>query len=185
MSVLTQRLTLADLAQMPNDGKRYEIIDGEPHVSPAPSRLHEKLTVRLLLLIYAYLTEHGLGDDVYTAPVDVHFSGYDGVQPDLVYVSPARRSILGEPGSINGAPDLIVEIFSPSSRAYDQLVKARLYATAGVPELWHADPEAESLTDFALEGGAYVPVPQVDGRARSLVLPGLEIDVAALFADLA
>ena len=184
MTVTTRRLTFEDLAQMPDDGNRYEIIDGEPFVSPAPPRLHEKITVRLLLLIHAYLVRHRLGDDVYTAPVDVKLADDRVVQPDLIYVSSARRSILREPGVIVGAPDLLVEILSPSNRAYDEQVKFRLYAASGVLEYWLVDQEAQTLRIYALRDGAYELVPNDGDHARSLVLPGLEIDVPALFADL-
>lgn len=177
-------MTYDDLKQMPQDGNRYEILDGEPVVSPAPPWLHERLTVRLLLLIYAYLSRHNLGDFVFTAPVDVRLLKHRIVQPNLVYVSRERRSILTDPALIDGAPDLIVEILSPSNRAYDEQVKFRLYAEAGVPELWFVDPEAEALTIFALRDGAYTPVPVGNGMARSVLLPGLEVDVPARFADL-
>lgn len=173
-----------DLKQLPQDGNRYEIIDGEPVVSPAPSRLHQKLTVRLLLLIHAYLVRHNLGDDVYPAPVDVRLHPHRIVQPDLVYVGPDRRSILADPALIEGAPDLIVEILSPSNRPYDLQVKYRVYAAAGVREYWVADPEFATLSIFVLRDGRYELEPNEAGRARSVLLPGLEIDVAALFADL-
>ena len=177
-------MTYDDLKQLPQDGKRYEIIDGEPIVSPAPSRLHEKLTVRLLLLIHAYLVRHNLGDDIYTAPVDVRLHPHRIVQPDLVYVSPERRSILADPALIEGAPDLIVEILSPSNRPYDLQVKYRVYAAAGVGEYWVADPEFETLSIFVLRDGRYELEPSEAGWARSVLRPGLEVDVAALFADL-
>jgi Uma2 family endonuclease len=184
MSLTVRELTYEDLKQMPQDGNRYEIIDGEPIVSPAPSLIHAEIVARLFLLIRGFVIGGGIGKHVFTAPVDVRLTGVRIVEPDIVYVSPARSEILADPALIDGAPDLIVEVLSPSNRTYDEQVKYRLYAEAGVREYWLVDPERETLAIFALGGDGYALVPHDPEHARSVILPGLEIDVAPLFADL-
>jgi Uma2 family endonuclease len=161
------------------------VIGGELLALPSPSWVHEKLSVRLAILILDYLTRHGLGDDVFTAPLNVLLSAHDVVQPDLVYAGPDRRATLHDRRFVDGAPDLLVEIFPASTRHRDQGAKLALYARAGVPEVWRVDPEAATVTVLAPTGGAYRPVPADEhGMASSAVLPGLGIDVRALVAGL-
>lgn len=182
MSTLTRPLTYEDLAQTPDDGNRYEIIDGELIVNPAPVPKHQQVSYRLSRLFGDVVDARGLGT-VYYAPLDVRLSPYDIVQPDLVFIAEERSAIIG-PTFIDGAPDLLVEILSPSSRARDDLRKARLYAASGVRDYWLVDLETPSITVHALNGHRYEPVPAEAGRVRSLVLPDLVVDVAALFAGL-
>ena len=118
------------------------------------------------------------------APVDVLLTEYDLVLPDLTFVAADRLGII-HPARIEGAPDLVLEILSPSTRRVDLVRKAALYATAGVREYWLVDPEARSITVSALAGRHFEPVAASSPVARSSVLPGLEVDAAALFADLA
>ena len=184
MTITSRRLTYEDLARLPDDGERHEIVAGRHVVLPAPSLWHRKIVTRLVHLIHADLTRHNLGDDLFTGPVDVKFAEDTVVEPDLVYVGPSRRSILADPRFIASAPDLIVEILSPSNRSYDEQTKFGLYAANRVPEYWIADPEQRTLRIFALRNGAYELLPNENGIARSVLLPGLEIDVPALFANL-
>ena len=184
MSTTVGPMTYEDLKQMPQDGNRYEIVDGEPVVSPAPTLTHAEIVVRLLFIIRSFVLQHNLGGRVFTAPVDVRLATLRIVEPDIVYVSRERRGIMADPALIDGAPDLVVEVLSPSNRAYDQQVKFRLYAQAGVREYWLADHEFATLSIFVLRDGGYVLEPTVAGVARSVILPGLEVDVAALFDDL-
>jgi len=177
-------LTYEDLQQMPQDGNRYEIIDGEPVVSPAPTLTHAEVVARLFFLIRAFVLLHRPGGRVFTAPVDVRLVPPRIVEPDIIYVSAERRHLLADPALVEGPPDLIVEVVSPSNRLYDEQVKFRIYAEAGVLEYWLADPALRTLTIFALENGTYVPLPNEHGVARSRLLDGLEVDVAALFTDL-
>ena len=131
MSATVGPMTYEDLKQMPQDGNRYEIVDGEPVVSPAPTLTHAEIVARLFFLIRAFVLQHKLGGRVFTAPVDVRLAALRIVEPDIVYVSRERRGIMADPALIDGAPDLVVEVLSPSNRAYDQQVKFRLYAQAG------------------------------------------------------
>ncbi len=182
MSLTTHSLTYDDLARMPDDGNRYEIIDGVLYVTPAPTPRHQRLVLGLGGRFDSFATDHNLGA-VYPAPLDVRLSPSHVVQPDLVFVRRERRRIVGE-NLIDGAPDLVVEILSPSTSARDKGEKARLYVTAGVPEYWLVDPDARTVTVLALKHGAYQALPEEHGSVRSAVLPGFELDLAVLFAGL-
>ena len=181
MSTATRHLyTYEDLERLPDDGRRFEIIDGELIELTSPSSEHQLVSAQLFRELDAYVTRHGVGTVLY-APLDIRLSPHNIVQPDLVYLSRARFPVVrGRP--IEGAPDLVVEILSPSTRERDLEDKLALYARYGVPEHWIADLDALALPIYAPVNGGYELVPQVDGIARSLVLPGLTIDVADLYA---
>lgn len=181
MSMTTRALTYDELLHMPDDGKRYEIIDGELYVSPSPIPKHQELSQRLSLLIGNHVQEHHLGK-LYTAPLDVRLEEHDIVEPDLLFISTERMGIIGDT-TINGAPDLIIEVLSPSTRTRDETLKAALYARSGVREYWLADPVAETLMIHALEDGRWVATGPEE-RPESRVLSGLSIDVRKLFAAL-
>jgi Uma2 family endonuclease len=183
MSLLTRPLTYDDLCQMPDDSNRYEIIGGELIVSPSPIRAHQKVSLRLTLLIAQYVADYELGE-VYAAPVDVQLSPHNVVQPDLLFIRQNRIGIYGPTGPVEGAPDLVVEIISRSSRTMDQVRKSALYADFGVPEYWLVDPEKRDVQILILDQGQYEPVDAIDGRFSSTVIPGLVVDPAALFAGI-
>jgi len=119
---------------------------------------------------------------VYTSPPDVRLFQHDIVVPDIMFVSHARRGIVRR-NMIDGAPDLIIEVLSPSTRGRDLTEKAALYAAAGVREYWLVDPRTRAITVRAFEAGTETTVRE-SGVVRSIVLPGFEVDVAELFADL-
>ncbi len=176
-------LTYDDLIAMPADGQRYELINGEVCVSPAPHRLHQKVSFRLTLQVGSHVEPLALGE-LYYAPVDVRLSPHDIVQPDLIFLLRDRLHLYR--GSVvEGPPDIVVEILSPSTRQTDLVRKAALYARAGVPEYWQLDLEARTLRILALHEGQYREVaPDDEGRLRSIILPDLLIDLQALFGDL-
>lgn len=182
MSVALHAFTYDDLTDTPDDGNRYEIINGELIVSPSPSLKHQRLLNRLNIKMSAFVEAHQLGE-VFIAPLDVIFSPYNVVQPDLFFIARQRLPQM-EGRVITGAPDLAVEILSPYSRMIDLVRKKAMYATAGVQEYWAVDPRHRTLTVFTLVNGQYEEVKQRDGVARSLVLPGFEVNVAELFAGL-
>ncbi len=182
MATTARLKTFEDLCRMPDDGRRYELIGGEIVVSPAPTWLHQELAARLFELLRLFVVPRKLGRVAF-APLDVRLSIHDSVQPDIVYVSNARLALRTSNG-IDGAPDLVVEILSPSTRNRDEGEKLNLYAAAGVPEYWLTDAEQRAFRALTLKHGRYEPIPHIGARVRSLILPGLEIDVDALFADL-
>ncbi len=183
MSTLNRPLTYDDLCQMPDDGHRYEIIDGELLVSPSPERRHQKGAARLHLLIGNLVEANGAGE-VYFAPVDVRLTPHDVVQPDLLFIRADRLGIYQARGVVEGPPDLVVEILSPANRTVDQVRKAALYARAGVPEYWIVDPDGEDLVAQRLVDGQYERIAPVDGCVRSAVVTGLTVEIAKLFWNL-
>lgn len=180
MSTITSLLTYDDLAALPDDGKRYELIEGVLIELPSPTLKHQLLILRLGGMLDALVTRLALGW-VLPAPLDVLLSPINLVQPDLIFIARDRQHLL-RPNFIDGAPNLVIEILSPSTRQRDENRKRDLYAAYGVDELWLVDPEAETIRVFARENGRYALVSQDGANLRSPVLPALELDVDALFA---
>lgn len=168
--------TYDDYARLPDDGMRYEVIGGDLYMSPAPGPAHQSSIVKLVGRIDHLVTEQGLGQ-VFVAPVDVILPDRASpVQPDIVYIANDQMEIIGEK-LIDGVPDLVIEVLSPSNRQYDRRTKYRLYAEAGVKEYWLFDPEACTADVFALRGNAYVPFGHFtrDDVIQSELLPDLRI----------
>jgi Uma2 family endonuclease len=168
-------LTVADLEDFPDDGVKRELIGGELFVSPRGVRRHQ----RVIALLSKYLTDWALanGGEVYAEP-DVCYTDRDGVIPDVVLVSEATEATL-DPDLIDRAPDLIVEVSSPSTRGYDLVRKRALYEAHGVAEYWFADLEADRIEVYRLVDGAYPPptIVQRDGAIEPPHLPGLRVTV--------
>lgn len=168
---------------LPDDGNRYEIIDGVVYVTTAPSSFHQWIVQQLVEYIGIPAKKQGLAFG-FPSPIGVLMPGCDPVQPDYVVVLATRRAIIRE-RRIMDVPDLIVEILSPNNAAYDQEVKLEAYAAAGVPEYVIVDPRTRSLSHYRLaEPERYEP-PQVIETIGTLVLdclPTLSIPVAELFA---
>jgi Uma2 family endonuclease len=175
---LDRPLTVHDFEQLPDDGVRYELIWGELYMSAAPSTKHQRVLRRLLVEIDAFLTGPGMGE-IFVAPYDVQLDEINIVEPDLVAYRTARSDIVTDKRMI-GAPDLCVEILSPTNRSHDVVKKRVLYARFGIPEYWIVDPEQESITVHLLDGVHYIPQTSNDGLARSLVFPGLIVDPRGL-----
>ncbi len=147
------RLTYEQFRQLPEDGKRYELIRGQVHLTPAPSTRHQFVQLNLSNSLFNYLAEKPVGE-LLTAPLDVRLSDDIAVQPDIIFVSNARTRIIQE-NFVGGAPDLVIEILSPSTVAHDRTTKLTLYAEAGVPEVWLIDPQARTVEVLKLEGKKY------------------------------
>lgn len=178
----TLLLTYEDYCQLPDDGKRYELIEGEVHMIAAPTTEHQRISFNLTIAIGTYVRENSLGS-LFAAPTDVVLSRWDVVQPDLLFVGKDREAIITET-HIDGAPDLIIEILSPSTASLDQLVKRQLYARHGVRELWLVSPEANTIEVLELHKRAYRRR-TLAGRGdtvTSSVLEGLELAVDEVFA---
>ena len=136
-----------DYEQLPDDGNRYEIIEGDLYMTPAPRTVHQIVSRNLLLAIHRWAREHATGE-VLSAPFDVELGLHDLVQPDLLFLSAARKRLLTD-RRLMGAPDLVVEILSSSTSARDLGVKRRAYERYGVREYWVADPDRRTLTVYA------------------------------------
>src|SRR5258706_9534183 len=133
-------LTIADLDAMPEDGNRYELIEGELFVSCAPSLTHQGIVVSLLFAFSQYLRENPVGK-VWPGP-GVIFSDFSGVIPDVIYISNERQKEIATGARVSGAPDLIIEILSPGAEneRRDRHAKRQLYRKYGVKEYWIVDP---------------------------------------------
>jgi Uma2 family endonuclease len=147
------KFTYEDYLLFPDDGRRHEIIDGEHYVTPSPVTKHQRVSLRLATAFQSAARGRNVGE-VLAAPMDVVLSDLDVVQPDLLYVSAARAAIVREK-NVQGAPDLIVEILSESTRKTDEIVKRKLYERCGVREYWIVDPEVETVKIYRLTGKAY------------------------------
>jgi Uma2 family endonuclease len=185
MSLRDAKLTIDDYQSFPDDGKRHEIIDGEHYVTASPNLRHQAISRNLTVLIGSFLREHPLGR-LFAAPSDVYLSRFDVVVPDLLFVSSARDAVLAAKG-IEGAPDLVIEILSPSTRKTDERTKRDRYARFGVREYWIVDPELETIKVLELGAAGYAPprewALERGERVSSPLLPGLEIPLDQVFAD--
>jgi len=138
------QITWQDVQQLPDDGNRYEAIDGELYVTAAPTLRHQRISRRLFLALHEMLGDPDRGELFY-APTGVEFPATEeGVQPDLVFVSNERRGILTDRW-IRGAPDLVIEILSPTTAHRDRGVKRKLYERQGVEQYWIADPDSATV----------------------------------------
>jgi len=183
MATVARALTYEDLCRAREDGNRYELIEGELVLVGAPSLWHQRLLLRLAFTCTESVTQRGLGE-VLVAPLDVRFADGSIFQPDVVVVLSDRSSVLEE-ALIEGAPSLVVEIVSPSSRAKDRGAKLRTYARHGVPEYWAVDADARAITRHSDPiGDAYGDVMTETTVVRAATVPGLAVDLAALFAGL-
>ncbi|WGX95667.1 Uma2 family endonuclease [Nocardioides sp. L-11A] len=140
--------TRADLDRMPDDGRRYELLEGEIIVNASPSFDHQRMSGGLF---YQLRTVCPPGLIVLSAPFDVQVEELSVVVPDLIVVERDRPEQRG----LTGAPLLVVEILSPSTRGQDQVRKKRIYERAGVPSYWILDPEVPSLTAWELRAGRF------------------------------
>jgi len=181
----THPFTYDELRKMPDDGQRYELIAGQPLVSPAPNRAHQEVQRRLGRLLDRATREEELGR-IYFAPVDVQLSPHPIVQPDILFIRWERLASYQPGGGVEGAPDLVVEIVSPSSRLQDDGPKKALYARAGVRESWLVDPAAGEVRVFVQNerGDRFGELAPEHGQLHSTVLPIPTIDIAALFAGI-
>ncbi len=163
-----------------NDDTVFEIINGKALMSPAPELFHQRWARGIFLAIQQHVEARKLGE-VFFAPVDVVLDEKNVVQPDLVFVSNANSGLLERHG-IMGAPDLVVEIISPTSLRRDRYDKRELYARFGVKEFWLADVANRSIETLSLQKGGYqlLSCATGEGKIRSEVLPGFELDLASL-----
>ncbi|HVO23262.1 MAG TPA: Uma2 family endonuclease [Candidatus Margulisiibacteriota bacterium] len=168
-------LTYRDLWHTPEDGNRYEIINGEVYVTPPPYTVHQRVSRNLERILDRHVTENDLGE-VLHAPVGVVLEKPSGVQPDIIFIAKARLSIIQEK-AVFGAPELVVEIVSSSTASRDRSLKKELYARTGVQHYWRLDPRKQVLQAFHLERGAYVLAAEHSGAAifRPALFPRLVV----------
>lgn len=171
-----------DYLRLPDDGKRYEIIEGVLYVANAPSIEHQYSVSEVLFNLKLFVREHRLGQ-VLTAPIEVHLAeDTKPVQPDILFVKTEQMPPLGTQ-VFEGAPDLIVEVISPSSIRLDRHIKFDVYERYGVAEYWMVDPKARSVEVYTLARGEYALFGQYTGDeiVMSKLLDGLQIKASGLF----
>jgi Uma2 family endonuclease len=180
------KLTYDDFVLFPDDGKRHELIDGEHYVTPSPGRKHQAIVWNLAGIIAPYLEANPIGR-AFTAPFDVIFSEFDVVEPDLLFISSARQDEVLTTKHVRGAPDLVVEIGSPSTRKRDETIKRKLYERFNVEEYWVIDPEIDAIAVYRRTGEGYQRVSELLlERKQTLttpLLPGLALPLDRVFKD--
>jgi Uma2 family endonuclease len=184
MSIQFRSLTFEELERLREETTdRLELIDGELYVTPSPTPMHQFVSGRLQFLFQQLVSDlgHGL---VFHAPLDVRLATRTIVQPDLIFILPDRRPIVTG-ARVEGAPSLVVEIVSPSTRARDRVTKRSTYARHGVPEYWLVDPDAGTVTVCSDPQEGHFRTERVTTDiAVSDIVPGLSISLADLFSPI-
>ena len=180
MVTATRKLTYEDYAKTPDD-ERYELLDGELVFMPSPTEIHQTLVGKLFVAIYLWAANLELGR-VYVAPFDVVLSDTSTVQPDVLFVSNERASVITD-ANIQGSPDLVVEILSPSDPNRDRVRKRQIYERHRVGEYWLVDPYARNITVLLLGDGGYetAGIYGIGDTLTSPTLRGFALDVSDLF----
>jgi Uma2 family endonuclease len=177
--------TYEEFARLPDDGNRYEVIAGDLYVTPAPGRIHQIVSARFGTPLRVFATDqHQLGEVLY-APLDVVLGEGDYVQPDIVFLLREHEHRSTKHG-IEGPPDLVVEVLSPTTAMRDRGIKRERYARFGVPEYWVIDIDRRRVEVYRLQEDSGVPTIVTDRLAWQPVEGGpvLELNVAELLADL-
>ena len=175
-----RKFTYADYLNTP-EGERYELLDGELIMSPSPNTLHQSASIYLSHNLVSLILNAGIGY-IFAAPFDVVLSNTDVVQPDIMFVSNERAHIITD-ANIRGAPDLVVEILSPSTAERDRTFKRDLYARHGVKEYWMVDTELRRIYQLMLDADEF-RLAGVFGMGDTLVSPtlnGYALNVSDVF----
>lgn len=185
MELVRPRVSYADLQRAPEDGRRYELYEGEVFVVPAPIPRHQRIVQRISDLLLDYEQQHG--GRVFVSPIDIVFSEYNVLQPDVVFFERSRAPLLDLDVPIRVPPDLVVEVLSPATASTDRGKKMQMFARYGVRECWLVDPHARSIEIFALREDAYALVRKASEGDRdvasSTVLPELQFPAGQIFLD--
>ena len=180
------KLTYDDFVLFPDDGLRHELIDGEHYVTAAPNMKHQRVIGNLHYLIRAWLERNRLGE-VFLSPFDVVFTRHDVVEPDLLYLSHGRAKEVLTAANVQGVPELVIEIGSPSTRKRDETIKKRLYEREGVSEYWVVDPELDAIRVYTRDGARFGRALELSAEAGDVLttplLPGLELRLVDVFQD--
>lgn len=171
--------TYSEYARLPDDGNRYEVIDGEICVTPAPGPLHQRVAAELFIALRAYVREHDLGEMLWD--VDLLFVSGQFLRPDMLFVPKAAAAGVTDRG-MEDVPGLVVEVLSPHSKRIDRMLKPVRYRDFGVPEYWVADPGARAIERYHLASDA---APEICRKTvcwqPDPAAPPLELAVAPLF----
>ena len=175
-----KKYTYEDYLKTPED-KRYELIEGELFMTPSPITNHQRISGRIEFELRKFVSENALGE-VFDAPYDVYLDNENVVQPDILFVSKDRLSVIGDK-NIQGFPDLVIEILSESTAYRDLIQKKKLYAKYGVREYWIVVPEEKTVDVYILKDSSFLlhKTYSKDDKLESLILSGLKIDLNSIF----
>ena len=177
------KLTVDDLDLLPDDGNRYELIEGELLVSTAPGLPHQRIAGMFHFEISLYLRQHPVGEVIATP--GMMFDVYNATIPDLIYMSHERRDQIEHGGRLRGAPELVIEVLSPGdeNRRRDEVVKRQTYGKFGVEEYWIVDPEQHVIEVYRLSDGALLPVATLaeQDTLTTPLLPNFALKLSNMF----
>lgn len=175
-----KKFTYSDYLKTPED-KRYELIEGELILTPSPVPYHQRLVMNIAFEIEKFIRETDIGR-VFPSPCDVYLDDENVLEPDVLFISRERLSIIGEK-NIHGAPDLVIEILSENSAYRDMFKKKRLYARFGVKEYWIVEPEEKTVEIYSLEEDTFRLERRYskDSILESPSLAGLKIKLCDVF----
>lgn len=178
-------MTYDDYLQLPDDGNRYEVIDGELVLNPSPTFRHQIILGNILIAFRLYFREHGGGVAV-LAPLDVVLSPHQVYQPDVLVILDNRRSIITD-RNVSGAPNLVIEVLSPGTRRRDLKQKRANYERYGVAEYWIVDPDEETVAIDRRNGEGFTRIgvfaSEPGNRLTTPLVPGFSMLVAEVFAE--
>ena len=183
-SSVAEKIKVADFLEMDVEpGFIYELINGEIVKKSAPSPKHQKASGKLFRVLSAFVEQKQLGEVLY-APLDVFLGEYNSLQPDLLFVAKAREEIITDNG-VEGAPDLIIGILSPSTMKNDRGDKMKIYRQHQVREYWIVDPKNQSIEVYQLQNNEYdlASFAVEEGEITSQVLEGFSLNVKGLFGS--
>ena len=180
-TVQTEPMTVEDYRMMPETGPRYQLIEGELYMAPAPNRYHQDISLNIVFMLRSYLERHPVGK-LYEAPFDVYFDQTNAHQPDVLFIAKSNYAILTDAGAA-GAPDFIVEILSPKTAFLDKKSKRKVFARSGVKELWFVDPDTKMIHVYFLQENPDRPAASYSEKDTftSPHFPGLKIRAARIF----
>jgi len=175
------KYTYQDLLTTPEDNRRYEIFEGELVMSPAPDYGHQNAQANLFNILFSYIRKKGWGK-VFAAPFDVYFDEETVVEPDILFISTERLHII-DGKKVNGAPDLVVELLSPSTESRDRGFKFKRYAEEGVKEYWMADAVQQTLEIYQLTPQGFTLFAKFSGNeeAKSKLLKDLKFGLREIW----
>ncbi len=181
VEALKPRVGYTDLLRAPEDGRRYELYDGEVFVVPSPLPIHQLVVQNLVRLLEAYAAGHG--GLALVSPLDIVFSEFDVLQPDVVFFRASRRHLVDLHAPTRSGPDLAVEVLSSSTAATDRGRKMQMLARYGVPEYWLVDPDSARLEILSLFEERYIVAETFSGTniVHSPLLDGMTFEVDDIF----
>ncbi|WP_340691145.1 Uma2 family endonuclease [Hydrogenobacter thermophilus] len=177
-----KKYTTQDYEKLP-EGSPYQLIEGELIMSPAPSPEHQRVSIRLSSKLFNLLSKSKKGEVLY-APVDVYLNEENAYQPDIVVVLKDGKAKLTERG-VEGPPDMVIEILSPSTAYYDLTEKKEVYERVGVKEYWIVDPKRKAIEVYKNTEKGFELYSKVkgSGKVKSSVIPEFEVELKEIFLE--